>query len=62
MMVVRRWYLIRMKLPLFVRALTEVEHQQLKTQLRSPEAFRLRRAQILLASAQGRTPQMIADT
>jgi len=50
-----------MKAPLFVRPLTDAEHQQLTTGLRSPEAFTLRRCQILLASAGGATPRRIAD-
>jgi transposase len=51
-----------MKSPLFIRPLTEDEHQQLKDALRSPEAFRLRRAQYLLASADGLIPRQIAAT
>jgi hypothetical protein len=37
--------------PLYVRALTDAERQALEAALRSPDAFVLRRAQILLASA-----------
>ena len=51
-----------MKPPLFIRPLTEEEHQQLMEALRSPEAFRLRRAQYLLASANGLIPRQIAAT
>lgn len=39
-----------MKPPIFVRSLSETEKQQLKTALRSSDAFVLRRAQIVLAS------------
>jgi transposase len=44
----------------FVRALTAAERQQLQAGLRSPDAFTLRRAQILLASASGQGPALIA--
>jgi transposase len=50
-----------MKSPLFVRELTDSERQQLQAGLRSPKAFTLRRAQILLASAQGQRPARIAE-
>jgi transposase len=50
-----------MKPPLFVRSLTEPERQHLETELHSTDAFRLRRAQVLLASARGLTPPRIAD-
>lgn len=50
-----------MKPPLFVRALTSTERQQLQAGLRSAEAFTLRRCQILLASDQQQTPQQIAS-
>jgi DDE superfamily endonuclease/Winged helix-turn helix len=49
-----------MKPPLFVRTLTAVERQQLQAGLRSADAFTLRRCQILLASASGQTPPLIA--
>jgi hypothetical protein len=49
-----------MKPSLFVRPLTDSERRQLQAGLRSPEAFTLRRCQILLASAQRQTPQQIA--
>lgn len=51
-----------MKPALFVRPVTEQEHQRLKAHLRSTETFRLRRAQILLASARGLRPSAIAQT
>jgi transposase len=49
-----------MKPPLFVRELTDSERQALGSGLRSREAFTLRRAQILLASADGLRPARIA--
>lgn len=49
-----------MKEPIFVRSLTESERSTLRAGLRSADAFRLRRCQILLASAQNRTPRQIA--
>ena len=50
-----------MKDPLFVRPLTPGEKVQLENDLRSSEAFTLRRAQILLASARGQSARVIAD-
>jgi transposase len=48
-----------MKAPLFVRPLTDAERSALEAGLRSPDAFGLRRSQILLASARGeRAPQI----
>src|SRR3954452_2541457 len=44
----------------FVRTLTAGERQQLHAGLRSTDAFTLRRCQILLASAAGQTPALIA--
>ena len=49
-----------MKPALFVRPLAEVERTALRQGLRSPDAFTLRRCQILLASAQGQRPSQIA--
>ena len=49
-----------MKLPIFVRTLTDDERQALKAGLRCPAAFTLRRCQILLQSADGRRPKVIA--
>ena len=61
-----RWfggsYFDGMKLPLFVRDLTDAERVALRVGLRSPEAFTLRRSQILLASADGHRPARIATT
>jgi transposase len=50
----------RMK-PLFVRPLTDPERAALRAGLRSPDAFTLRRCQILLQSADGRKPAEIAE-
>jgi transposase len=49
-----------MKPSLFVRPLTSSERHRLQSGLRSGDACTLRRCQILLASAQGQTPQQIA--
>jgi len=49
-----------MKAPLFVRELSDAERRELHTGLRSRQAFTLRRAQILLASADGQRPSRIA--
>jgi hypothetical protein len=49
-----------MKPPTFVRPLTDDERQALKAGLRSPEAFTLRRCQVLLQSADGKRPKAIA--
>ena len=46
--------------PLFVRPLTDSERQTLAGSLRSPDAFVLRRAQIVLASAAGERSGQIA--
>src|SRR5436305_496083 len=48
------------KAPLFVRPPTDAERQALEDSLRSPDAFVLRRAQIILASARGETAGAIA--
>lgn len=50
-----------MKPPLFVRPPTDEERAALIAGLRSPDAFTLRRCQILLASAEGLRPARIAD-
>ncbi len=49
-----------MKEPIFVRSLNETERATLRSSLRSPNAFTLRRSQTLLASVEGRTPRQIA--
>src|SRR3954468_5278463 len=46
--------------PSFIRPLAPDEHRALKAGLRSPDAFTLRRCQILLASAGGLPPALIA--
>src|SRR4051812_12843895 len=51
----------RMKPPPFVRSLTDEERAALKAGLRSPDAFTLRRCQVLLASADGLRPAQIAE-
>jgi transposase len=50
----------RMK-PLFVRPLTDQERAALRAGLRSPDAFTLRRCQVLLASAEGLKPAQVAE-
>lgn len=50
-----------MKSPLFVRPLTDEEREQLTAALHAKDAFRLRRAQYLLASANKMIPRQIAD-
>ncbi len=49
-----------MKQPLFVRPLADSERAALREGLRSPDAFTLRRCQILFQSEQGRRPSQIA--
>jgi transposase len=49
-----------MQTPIFVRSLTAAERQQLQAGLRSADAITLRRCQILLASAAGQSPPVIA--
>jgi transposase len=51
----------RMKSPLFVRPLTDLERAALRAGLRSPDAFTMRRCQVLLASADGLRPARIAE-
>src|SRR5262245_24987702 len=48
------------KAPLFVRPPTDTERQALEAALRSSDAFVLRRAQIVLASAHGESAGVIA--
>ena len=50
-----------MKPPLYVRTLTDDERTQLEAERRGSHAFRVRRAQIVLASARGLSPQPIAQ-
>ena len=51
-----------MKPPIFVRELSEKERQRLEAGLRSKDAFVMRRCQILLASARGKSPPKIAES
>jgi transposase len=46
--------------PLFIRSLTASERTAVQAGLRSPDAFTLRRCQILLASTAGQRPRRIA--
>jgi transposase len=50
-----------MKPPLFIRPLTAEERRQLEADRRTTDAFRVRRAQIVLASAQRLSPKPIAQ-
>jgi transposase len=49
-----------MKRPIFVRPLSDAERETLEAGLRSPDAFTLRRCQILLASSRGENAYRIA--
>jgi transposase len=49
-----------MKPRIFVPALTDAQRQRLQQGLRSPDAFTVRRCQMLLASARGNSPSAIA--
>jgi transposase len=53
--------LVRMRPPIFVRTLTDEERAAVEKGLRSPDAFVLRRCQILLASARGERAPRIAE-
>jgi len=50
-----------MKPPLFIRPLTDDEHRQLEADRRTADAFRVRRAHIVLTSAQRLSPKPIAQ-
>jgi transposase len=50
-----------MRPPIYVRPLRDAERQALMAGLRSPDAFVLRRSQILLASARGERAPRIAE-
>jgi transposase len=52
--------LYSMKRPIFVRPLTDAERKTLEAGLRSPDAFTLRRCQILLASERGENAHQVA--
>ena len=56
-----QWYTWAMTPPMFVRPLTDDERIQLEADRRTVDAFRVRRAQIVLASARGLSPQPIAQ-
>ena len=49
-----------MKPPIYVRPLSDAERESLEAGLRSPDAFTLRRCQILLASDRGENAYQIA--
>jgi transposase len=49
-----------MKTPIFVRPLSEEEHERLREGLRSKDTFTMRRSQILLASSRGERAPKIA--
>jgi transposase len=50
-----------MKPPIYVRTLTDEERTQLEAERRTANAFRVRRAQVILASARGLSPKPIAQ-
>jgi transposase len=50
-----------MRIPIFIRPLTEDEQRQIQAGLRSSDAFVLRRCQILTASARGERAPKIAE-
>jgi transposase len=50
-----------MKPPIFIRLLTDDERRQLEAERRTADAFRVRRAQIVLASARRLSPKPIAQ-
>jgi transposase len=50
-----------MKPPIFVREPSEKERESLEAGLRSRDSFVMRRSQILLASARGKSPPKIAE-
>jgi transposase len=60
MVAIQRWRGRAMKRPLFIQSLSAEETRALEAGLRSRDAFTLRRAQILLASARGDRPLQIA--
>ena len=55
-----RSHLARMHPPIFVREPSDAERARLEAALRASDAFTVRRAQIVLASAAGRRPRTIA--
>ncbi len=50
-----------MKSPLYVRTVTDDERTQLEAERRASNAFRVRRAQMILGSARGLSPKPIAQ-
>ena len=56
-----QWYTWAMKPPIFVRPLTDDERIQLEADRRTADAFRVRRAHIVLASASRLSPKPIAQ-
>ena len=56
-----QWYTWAMKPPIFIRSLTDEERIQLEADRRTADAFRVRRAQIVLASARRLSPKPIAQ-
>ena len=56
-----QWYTWAMKPPIFIRPLIDDECSQLEADRRTADAFRVRRAQIVLASARGLSPKPIAQ-
>ena len=56
-----QWYTGVMKPPLFIRPLTDEERTQLEADRRPADVFRVRRAQIVLASARRLSPKPIAQ-
>jgi transposase len=54
-------YVLGMHPPIFVRAPSDAERAQLEAGLRAPSAFTVRRAQIVLLSAAGHRPRVIAQ-
>src|SRR5262245_66329548 len=50
-----------MKPPLYIRPLTDEERTPLEAERRGANAFRVRRAQIILASGRGLSPKPIAQ-
>ena len=55
------WYTGVMKPPIFIRPLTDDERRQFEADRRTADAFRVRRAQIVLASAQRVAPKPMAQ-
>ena len=56
-----QWYTWAMKPPICIRPLTDDERLQLEADRRTADAFRVRRAHIVLASARGLSPKPMAQ-